>query len=123
MNQTGNGHAEVRVPPASAAEASGPGADDPRVIAALEEYQAALRAGQAPDRQAFQARHPEIAAVLAECLEGLAWMCGAAAGPRPVPALLRACPWAISRLSAKSAGAAWEWSTRPFSSPWAAAWP
>jgi hypothetical protein len=41
------------------------------VIAALEEYQAALQAGQTPDRQAFQARHPDIAAVLADCLAGL----------------------------------------------------
>jgi tetratricopeptide (TPR) repeat protein len=41
------------------------------VIAALEEYQAALRAGHVPDRRAFLARHPDIAAALADCLGGL----------------------------------------------------
>jgi serine/threonine protein kinase len=46
------------------------------VVAALEEYLSALQTGQAPDRQAFQARHPEIAEVLTECLEGLDWMRG-----------------------------------------------
>jgi serine/threonine protein kinase/Flp pilus assembly protein TadD len=51
------------------------------VIAALEEYTAALKAGEAPDREAFLARHPEIAAVLAQCLEGLACMRGAPPAP------------------------------------------
>jgi tetratricopeptide (TPR) repeat protein/serine/threonine protein kinase len=81
MNSSGNNRAEGPVPSANAAAAPGP--DDPRVIAALEEYVAALQAGQAPDREAFQARHPEIAAVLADCLDGLEWMRGAPTGPRP----------------------------------------
>jgi PAS domain S-box-containing protein len=68
MRASGDGRAEV----------GEPAADDPRVIAALEEYVSALQAGQAPQRQEFQARHPEIAAVLAECLEGLDWLRGAA---------------------------------------------
>jgi serine/threonine protein kinase len=80
MNQTGNGRAQGPVP--SAAAASDPSPDDPRVIAALEEYTAALQAGQAPDRHAFLARHPEIATALTECLDGLEWMRGAAARPR-----------------------------------------
>jgi hypothetical protein len=87
MNVTGNGSTEERVPPPSAVEPSGPGADDPRVIAALEEYQAALQAGQAPSREALLARHPEFAAVLAECLEGLDWMHGAAPGRLSAPAI------------------------------------
>src|SRR3954452_11277099 len=45
--------------------------DDPRVIAALEEYTAALEAGKAPDRAAFLARHAGVAAALAGCLSGL----------------------------------------------------
>ena len=56
------------------------------MIAALEEYAAALKAGGAPDRAAFQARHPEIAAALAECLDGLDCMRGAAPARRPAPA-------------------------------------
>jgi serine/threonine protein kinase len=47
------------------------GLDDPRVIEALDEYLAALEAGQKPNRQEFLARHPEIADALAECLEGV----------------------------------------------------
>ena len=45
--------------------------DDPRVIAALEEYAAALEAGKAPDRKAFLARHADVAEALAGCLTGL----------------------------------------------------
>jgi serine/threonine protein kinase len=48
-----------------------PGLDDPRVVAALDEYVAALEAGHRPDRQAFLARHAAVAAALAECLEGV----------------------------------------------------
>src|SRR5438552_47855 len=45
--------------------------EDPRIVRALEEYSAALKAGQKPDRHDFQARYPDIADALAECLEGL----------------------------------------------------
>jgi serine/threonine protein kinase len=48
-----------------------PALDDPRVVEALEEYLAAAEAGQPPSRQAFLARHAEIAEALAECLDGL----------------------------------------------------
>jgi serine/threonine protein kinase len=68
------------------------------VIAALEEYAAAVTAGQAPDRQAFQARHPEIAAVLADCLEGLDWIQGVPPAARPRPAL--AGPSAVAAVQA-----------------------
>jgi tetratricopeptide (TPR) repeat protein len=44
---------------------------DPRVLRALEEYRAALEAGQPPDRQEFQARYPEIGEALAGCLAAL----------------------------------------------------
>src|SRR5262249_9557254 len=44
---------------------------DPRVIAALREYRAALDAGRRPDRSEFLARFPEIAGELSACLAGL----------------------------------------------------
>jgi WD40 repeat protein/serine/threonine protein kinase len=45
--------------------------DDPRVVRAVEEYVAALEAGERPDRNAFLARHADIADALAGCLGGL----------------------------------------------------
>src|SRR5262245_45158618 len=45
--------------------------DDPRVVAALEEYMEALEEGRKPSREVFLARHAEIAGPLAECLEGM----------------------------------------------------
>jgi serine/threonine protein kinase len=45
--------------------------DDPRVVAALREYLAALENGERPDRAAFLARHSDIAGALSECLDGL----------------------------------------------------
>jgi serine/threonine protein kinase/Tfp pilus assembly protein PilF len=52
--------------------------DDPRVLEAVREYQAALDAGQRPDRNAFQARYPDIAEALAGCLDALEFMHAAA---------------------------------------------
>jgi serine/threonine protein kinase/tetratricopeptide (TPR) repeat protein len=48
--------------------------DDPRVIAAVEEYVSALEAGEHPNRAAFLARHADVGSVLAGCLEGLQFM-------------------------------------------------
>jgi serine/threonine protein kinase/Flp pilus assembly protein TadD len=45
--------------------------DDPRVIAALDEYMAAVEAGRCPDRDAFLARYSSVAGVLAACLDGM----------------------------------------------------
>jgi serine/threonine protein kinase/WD40 repeat protein len=45
--------------------------EDPRVIAALEEYLANVEAGKSPDREAFLTRHAAIAVALAPCLDGL----------------------------------------------------
>jgi serine/threonine protein kinase/WD40 repeat protein/Tfp pilus assembly protein PilF len=52
--------------------------DDPRVIAALEEYVTALEGGRRPDRKEFLDRYPELAPVLGECLGGLAFVHSAA---------------------------------------------
>ena len=56
-----------------------PGDDDPRLVAAVQEYMAALEAGKRPNRKEFLARHPDIAADLAACLDGLAFVHSAAA--------------------------------------------
>ena len=67
--------------------------DDPQVLAALEEYLAAVDAGQRPDRHDFIARHAAIAAPLAKALEGLEFIhqaasqsgLGPAKSPRTTP--------------------------------------
>ncbi len=66
-------------PPEEGGSSSGP--DDPRVLAALEEYLAAVDAGQRPDRQDFLARHAAVAAPLAKALEGLEFIREAASQP------------------------------------------
>ncbi len=45
--------------------------DDPRLRATVQDYLAALEAGQRPDRQAFVAQHPDLADVLLPYLEAL----------------------------------------------------
>ncbi len=84
MNQTETWHPEVK-PAASAgsAEAALP-VDDPRMLQAVQEYQAALEAGQKPDRQEFLARYADIAEALAECLGGLEFVHTAAPQVREV---------------------------------------
>ena len=53
--------------------------DDPRVFAVVQEYMAAVEAGRRPNRRELIARHPDIAAELSECLQGLAMVESAAA--------------------------------------------
>jgi serine/threonine protein kinase len=53
--------------------------DDPRVLAAIQEYMAAVEAGRRPNRRELLARHPDIATELSACLQGLALIQGAAA--------------------------------------------
>ncbi|MCI0456437.1 MAG: serine/threonine protein kinase [Gemmataceae bacterium] len=45
--------------------------DDPRVMQAARDYLAELEAGRKPDRQAYCARYPELAAALVECFDGI----------------------------------------------------
>jgi WD40 repeat protein/tRNA A-37 threonylcarbamoyl transferase component Bud32 len=47
-------------------------------VRAIQEYLNALKMGQKPDRQEVLARHPDIASELAECLDGLEFIQGAA---------------------------------------------
>ncbi|HTK74011.1 MAG TPA: protein kinase, partial [Gemmataceae bacterium] len=54
------------------APTSGSILDDPRVLRAMESYAAALQRGERPDRDAFLADlPPDVAGVLAGCLDGL----------------------------------------------------
>jgi hypothetical protein len=48
-----------------------PADDDPRVLRAARDYLAELEAGRRPDRQAYLARHRDLAEALAECLDGI----------------------------------------------------
>ena len=54
--------------------------DDARVIAALETYLEAMRAGHPWSREKFLAEHSEIADALAECISGLDFINAAADG-------------------------------------------
>ncbi len=55
-----------------------PQLEDPRVLQAVEEYLAAHQAGRGPPRHEYLARYPEIAAILADCLDGLEFIQAAA---------------------------------------------
>jgi WD40 repeat protein/serine/threonine protein kinase len=52
------------------------GADDSRLVQAVEEYAAAIQAGRPLPRQEFLARHADMAEALAECLDGLEFLQG-----------------------------------------------
>jgi tetratricopeptide (TPR) repeat protein len=71
MNAGENGRPEGVLPASTGPAPGGQALEDPRVFEALEEYLAALEAGQKPDRRLFLARHADIARPLAECLDGM----------------------------------------------------
>jgi hypothetical protein len=59
---------------------------DPRVAFLLDEYRTALQRGGSPDRDTVLARNPDIASLLAACLDGLDFLhravtMAAASGP------------------------------------------
>jgi hypothetical protein len=68
---------------AGMAPKGGSGADDSRVLRAVEEYLAALETGHTPSRVEFLARHAAIADRLTDYLDGLELIhrAGSAAGP------------------------------------------
>ncbi len=72
------------VPPEAGAE-PGPELEDPRIVAALEQYLSAIEAGERPNRQAFLARHADVAEALAECLDGMEALHVAAPPASPQP--------------------------------------
>ena len=84
------------------------------MLDAAREYLADLEAGRRPDRRAHLARHPDLAAALAEYFDGIEMVHAAgpgADGRRPA-AGRRPSRWATSASSARSAAAAWAWCTR-----------
>jgi serine/threonine protein kinase/WD40 repeat protein len=78
MNATEYIAPQTPAPRPGAPDAPLPSPDDPRVVLALEQYSAALKAGQRPDRNEFLARYPEIATALSDCLEALEFVQAAA---------------------------------------------
>ncbi|HJT33478.1 MAG TPA: serine/threonine-protein kinase, partial [Pirellulales bacterium] len=69
MNGSDISHTELD--PASSPEVGGEQLDDPRVLAVVQEYLGQLEQGLTPDREAYLGRHPELAAAIAQCLDGL----------------------------------------------------
>ena len=53
--------------------------DEARILEILREYQTALDSGQQPNRKELLARHPDIAAELSACLQGLSFVKSAVA--------------------------------------------
>jgi serine/threonine protein kinase len=78
MNPAVNGPPDALSSGAKQMPESAGSLEDPRVARALEEYRMALEAGDKPDRARLLAAHPEIASVLADCLDGLEFVHGAA---------------------------------------------
>jgi WD40 repeat protein/serine/threonine protein kinase len=78
MMPSANHESAALIPEQAAISKTAGSADDPRVIVAMEEYSAALRAGRRLDRNAFLAAHADIAEPLAKCLDGLEFVCTAA---------------------------------------------
>ena len=61
-----------------------PGGDQAtQVVAVLDGYLAALKAGERPDRERLLAEHPDIAAQLEACLAGIEFIHGGSAGAQP----------------------------------------
>jgi serine/threonine protein kinase len=61
-------------------------AEDPRLVHALREYQAALEEGSRPNRTEFLSRYPDIRGELAECLDGLEFLHSTVPLLQPEPA-------------------------------------
>jgi hypothetical protein len=80
--------------------------DDPRLVRAVQEYQAALERGTPPPRAEFAARFPELAPELGECLDALEFVHAAAVGlgraaselPLPHDSELRTMPLGDFRI-------------------------
>jgi serine/threonine protein kinase len=78
-------------------EATAPlsGADESRLFRIVDEYQRAVEAGQKPSRTLLLAQHPDLAAALGPCLDGLELVHGAAARPTPLPPVELTLPGAV----------------------------
>jgi WD40 repeat protein/tRNA A-37 threonylcarbamoyl transferase component Bud32 len=82
MNPPDEPHAPQGAAPQGVAAAIASARDsvtcDPRLAEALEAYRAELVAGRRVDRRALYARYPDLATTLAECLDALEFLQGAA---------------------------------------------
>ena len=70
MNGPDSSHTEVDLS-SSPDHGAGDLLDDPRVVAAVQEYLGQLEQGLTPDREVYLSRHPELASAIAQCLDGL----------------------------------------------------
>ena len=105
-------------------------ADYGRFDELAEEFAARFRRGERPSLQEYIDRCPELADEIRELFPALVEVeraekdqperPGAAGRRSPCRPWAR---WATTGSCARSAGAAWAWSTRPSRSRWAAAWP
>ena len=96
-----------------------------------ESFLARYRAGERPSIEEYAARHPELADQIRRLLPALV-MVEQDLSIDPDPGRRRPAGrrrpranrggWATTGSSARSAGAAWGWSTRPSRSAWAAGW-
>jgi tetratricopeptide (TPR) repeat protein len=86
MNQTEDWRPGQRTVAGEATQVRPPRAEDARIVRALEEYLAAARAGQPPDRADFLARHADVAEALVPCLDGLHLVETASVGVPRAPA-------------------------------------
>jgi serine/threonine protein kinase len=85
--------------PSTQAERRDSGAEpvEASIMRVVEQYRAALQAGDKPDRQAFLARYPEMADALAECLDALEFIENAA------PQLQQSAPEQANKASVSAA--------------------
>ncbi len=72
------------------AETIPPSESAAELVRVLDEYMAALQAGEAPDRARLLAQHPALAAQLEPCLAGIDFIhrAGSSTGPDSAPAML-----------------------------------
>ena len=97
-----------------------------------ESFLARYRAGERPSVEEYAARYPELAEQIRELLPALVMVeqdlsidpnaRGSGTPLTTVPVRVESNAWATTGSSARSAGAAWAWSTRPSRSRWAAGW-
>ena len=100
--------------------------------ALAEEFLDRKRRGEQPTLAEYVERYPELADEIRDLFPALLLMEDLGAAPAAPPARwpgprfpgweAGSSGWATTASSARSAAAAWAWSTRPSRSRWAAAW-
>ena len=120
MNPNSNSPVDKDLPPATDTDSA---THQQRLVDALQGYLSEFEQGKLPDRSELLAKHPEIAEELSACLASLDFIhhaapaltgqtaerrspCGARRTSRPLR-------WETFASCARSAAAAWAWSTKP----------